>query len=183
MPFMSILTRHHPGRSNVLRRCIDSVNKQTDKDFEHIIFYDDKLEGIPSANLIFSDRKEFVTGDYVFILDDDDFLRADDFISDMRHLVENCGAPALIITRVLMENIVYPRISVWGTNFISPGTIGSSCVVVSNHLWHNNIGNFKTSDTPGDFNFINSLFLENPTIEWRDKVYVEVPHLSWGRSE
>jgi len=159
------------------------VERQTDQDFDHVIFYDNKLEGIPSANRIFSDRKRFVTGDYIFILDDDDFLRANDFVSDMRHLVENCGSPGVIVIRMLMENIVYPVMSVWGSGSVLPGTIGAPCIVVSNHLWHENIDNFKTTETPGDFNFIESIFSKIPTIEWRDKVYVEVPHLNWGKPE
>jgi hypothetical protein len=180
---MSILTRHHPGRPNSLKRCLESIDLQTDRDFDHLIFHDDKKGGIPSANRIFFERRNFVTGNYIFMLDDDDFLRAPDFVSDMRNISENCGLPDVIVIRMLMENVVYPKMSVWGSGSVLPGTIGTSCIVTSNRLWHTCVDEFRTTDTPGDFNFINSIFSKVPTIQWRDKVYVEVPQLSWGRPE
>ena len=183
MPFLSIVTRNHPRRPNLLERCKASIEKQTDKDFQHVILYDEEGLGIPYANQMFSNNRHLMTGEYVFILDDDDVLIVDNFVEDMKQVAKEHGDPGIIFIRMLINGSLYPSKEVWEKDKMIANHVGSSCSVVLNKLWQENIEYFVTTETPGDFNFIDAVFSRNPTVYWQDKVYSEASCLSRGGAE
>jgi len=182
-PFLSIVTRNHPGRPNLLKRCIESVEKLKDKDFQHIIIYDSEGLGIPHANQLFAKGKYRVTGEYVFMLDDDDVLISDDLVSDMKLVTSLQNYPDIIFVLMTLNGITFPSPLVWEKDQLIPGNIGTSCFVMKNELWQDSIDSFKTTELSGDFNFINTAFSKTSSKYWYGKTYARAFGLSGGKAE
>lgn len=182
-PFLSIVTRNHPDRQSLLERCVESVNNLRDKDFQHIVIKDTLGSGIPHANSLFYANKHYVTGEYVFVLDDDDILITNDLVDDMKLVAREQGYPDIIFIMMDLYSNLIPTPHVWSKDKMIPGHIGSSCVVVRNYLWQRNIANFKTTETPGDFNFIKSIFSNSHSVYWYGKTYSRSFYLNRGASE
>lgn len=179
-PFLSIVTRNHPARSEVINECKASLKDLNPGDYQHIIIPDEKGEGIPTANRMFFENRHLITGKYVFILDDDDVLISDDLISDLRILIRRHDTPGIVFIRMKLGEKIIPTEEVWRKDKLLPGSLGSSCFIMINSLWQECVDEFKTTETPGDFNFINSAFSKCPNIYWQDKIYSEASKLRRG---
>ena len=73
--FLSIVTRTMPGRDSTLYRLIDSITEQNFENCEHIIF--DGGADLYDANLSLYEHRDDIHGDYVLIVDDDDYMLDD----------------------------------------------------------------------------------------------------------
>ena len=184
MPFLSIVTRHHPARPELFKSCIASIEAQKDQDFEHIILNDDKGLGISHANKMFYDNKDKVTGDYVFILDDDDMITTPDFVSDMKEVVRTQDFPDIVFIRMIINGHIRPTTDIcWRQEELVRKHIGSSCFIMKNELWQEHIHNFLPIPTTGDFEFISSAFKHSESHYWHDKVYSKTLRISQGQTE
>jgi len=183
-PFMTIITRHHPKRPVLFEKCKASVAAQKDEDYEHLILYDYVGAGVAEANKMFFEYKELVTGKYVFMLDDDDVLTTDDFVGDIKQVAKTQKDPGIIFIRMLINQSLVPTTGVvWGKRKLVKCHIGTSCFVMLNKLWKDNIHEFLSIPTTGDFNFINSVFLKRPKVYWHDKLYSKTMQVSKGKAE
>lgn len=170
MPFMSFVTRCC-NRVQPLERCIKSVNKQTSQDFEHIFLVDDTGKGYAYANAQFFRHKEKVTGDFVFLLDDDDYLIEPNFIKYIKDIVIR-SSPDVIMVKMQTEAHIFPMKNVWKKKPIS-GSIGTSCFVVSNKVYQRHIKAFAQS-CGGDYHFIKEVFNHNYKIYWFNKIVARI---------
>lgn len=180
-PFMSIVTRNHPDRESQLNRCMSSLREITDKDFSQVVIHSDFREDIPRANRLFYEYRHRVVGDYVFILDDDDYLGNNSLVEDMKKIVEEQGSPDIIFIRMFLRGELYPPNDVWESKELIPGSLGSSCFVMENSLWQDSVDQFKTTESPGDYNFINAAFSKAKNVYWHDKAYANALQLNRGR--
>jgi glycosyltransferase involved in cell wall biosynthesis len=108
-PTLSIVTRNC-CRPTELQRCVNSVLNQTDPDFEHIIISDDEVQGLHWANQQIKEQAGKLHGQYVYILDDDDYIVNNNFIEDLKALLENLNEPDVIICRGQLNGKSYPTI-------------------------------------------------------------------------
>ena len=180
-PFLTIVTRHFIKRPKLFKKCCNSVQMQKNKDFEHIIIKDEIGIGSLQANSLLYDNRKRITGDYVFILDDDNTLVSDDFAGDMKELVQKYN-PDIIFIRMLIEGILYPTPLVWKASELTNDHVDTSCVVIRNNLWQENIIHFISVQI-GDFWFINTIFKTKPKIYWQDKIYCKAEKSSSGKPE
>jgi len=178
MPFLSIVTRHHPRSPDLLDQCKASIAMQKDQDFEHILLYDEESRGIPYANRMFFNNRHLVTGKYVFILDSDDVFVTDMFISDMKKIAKEHNDPEIIFIRMIINGLLHPTDIIWKKEELIKNHIGSSCFIMKNELWQENIDRFEPKRT-GDFFFIEAAFSKKPTVYWHDRTYSKT--LSIGR--
>jgi len=178
-PFLSIVTRNYYKRTEMFKNCGASVSMQKDQDFDHIIIKDMVGVGSTKANCLFYSNKDRVRGEYVFMLDDDDLFTSDEFVGDMKKIVEECS-PGLIFVRMLINEELYPTSVVWKKEKLHQNHVGTSNVVVRNDLWQKHIERFSDSQI-GDFLFINSVFMEKPKIYWQDKLYSKTTRVSKGQ--
>jgi len=182
-PFLSIVTRHHPRRPKMFELNTISVSSQKDKDFEHVILYDFIGIGSAKANQMFFQNKESVLGDYVFMLDDDDIFISDEFVGDIKKIVKENNRPGIIFVRMLINDSLLPTTNlVWGKDILYKHHIGTSCFVMRNDLWQDNIHLFSATQI-GDFDFINCVFEKKPTVFWQDKIYSKTLRVSRGSDE
>lgn len=174
MPFLTIVTRTC-NRPKALKRNRASVARQSDKDYEHIFLVDQTRHGKLWANQQFYLHRHRVTGDYVFLLDDDDYLVYIDFIKSIRQIVRT-HTPHVIMVKMQTHAHIFPKPDVWKKHIIM-GSIGTSCFCVSNPVYQRHIKAFGRTSC-GDYHFIKEVFNHNYKIYWFDKVvaYVDAIH-------
>ncbi len=107
-PFLTIITRTC-NRPNLLQENIESINKQTDGDFEHLFIVDEIGRGKIWAQASLNKFKNNIgiKGKYVFILDDDDILVDPNFVSVLKERSKDSN-PDLIMFRGKLGNKIYP---------------------------------------------------------------------------
>ena len=169
-PFMSFVTRccKRPGP---LKRCVASVKKQTSQDYEHVFLVDNIGRGYAYANSLFYLHREKVKGEFVFLLDDDDYVTEPNFISHIKAIVIG-ESPDVIMVKMQTEAHIFPLKNVWKKVPIS-GSIGTSCFVVSNKVYQRHIKAFW-QNCGGDYHFIKEVFKHNYKVFWFDKIITRI---------
>jgi len=167
---MSFVTRSC-NRPDALKRCCASINNQTDKDFEHVLLVDTVRRGYHFANKQFYVNRHRVTGDYVYLLDDDDYLIEPNFIKYIKNIVTS-NSPDVIMVKMQTEANIFPLPDVWKKRPIC-GSIGTSCFCVSNKVFQLHIKAF-TQTCGGDCHFIKEVFKHGYKIFWFDKIIARI---------
>lgn len=162
----SIVTRTMPGRQALLARCVDSVRAQTLGDVEHIILRDEVGVGVAAAQrMLWTVTPK---GDYVLVLDDDDYLSAPDVL--MQVGVRLLSRPKFAVVKVCHGQFGVMPLE-WG-QVPAIARITVSNVIVANAVWVLHRQQFGLRYA-GDFDFIASLFdAYNP--QWIDVAVVTV---------
>lgn len=177
-PFITIITRHFnsENRAKWFELNKKSVEMQTDNDYVHLILEDKIGIGSHKANLMFNENKDFVEGEYVFMLDDDDCFIRNDFISDMKSISIKYNYPEVIFVQMTLGGRLIPDEYCWKKAKMEKNHIGTSCFVMRRDIWKKNIHMFSESQT-GDFDFINHVYNKKPTVYWQEKIYTEVNNI------
>ena len=163
-----------------------SVARQTYDAWEQIFIVDDSENGngmLWANQSLFLNRYK-VHGDYVLILDDDDCLAYDEFVSDLHDIALDEG-PDIIMIKMDQILRILPDSKVWGKLPLF-GHIGSCCFVVGREIWQEHIELFGQPNG-GDYAFISALFAKAESngwnIYWFDKVCTRVQKVSYGKPE
>ena len=186
LPFVSFVTRCY-ARPVALLRCLTSISRQTDPDYENVLIIDEEGVGVEAANGFYNlpQNKARVRGQYVHLIDDDDLICDADFVATIKDVASHNGMPEVIIIRVKHPNgVMLPDKKMWMQAEPIGGHIGGSSVVVRRDVWLDHI--YKFGDDAvywGDFVFIQALFKWCKTIYWLNRVMVEVPSQSQGAIE
>lgn len=181
-PFLSIVTRCYL-RPKGFERNQQSIAELNDKDIEQVFITDLTGQGMLAANKSFELVKDAIIGDYVFLLDDDDFIIDPDMVSDLKEVFEKFS-PGIIFFKMHInntQNCLYPTPNCWGNKPIR-GSIGGSCFVVKKEIYQKFIHNFGTYPM-GDFAFINAVWESNPSFYWLDKHICSTGKVSRGAKE
>lgn len=182
-PFLSIITRCMEGkRPKGVARNKQSVNNQLQKNYEQIFINDPKGYGMLEANKSFSYVTDMIKGDYVHLLDDDDFYIKESFTLMMQEIAKD--NPDIIIFKMYIHtgdgNNIYPKDDCWG-GIPKISKIGGSCFIVKRELYQKFIPSFGVSSC-GDFKFLKALWKINPKVIWIDEIMCEA-RPSRGKSE
>lgn len=185
-PFLSIVTRCYK-RPKMLYRCLESISKQTDGDYENVIIVD--TVGIRSMPGEWHKQGEHlhkyanrIHGEYVYMLDDDDYLVNFDFVKELKIICME-RKPDVVLVKMSRPWLhqVLPDDSVWEKKPIMDH-IGTPCFIVKRELWMDYVSNYFKGDA-ADFFFIDAIFKTNPKIYWWDKVITCVPQVGQGITE
>lgn len=182
-PFLTIITRTYK-RPIGLSKNLESVNALLSKDFEQIFIEDNIGVGMLEANRSFQNVSP--NGEYVFLLDDDDFIVNKNMIDDLKNVAEKWSNPDVIFFRMIiknnMNNNLYPTDELcWGNKPII-ARIGGSCFVVKNEIYKKFIHNFAHVRC-GDFYFIDAVFKSGASCCWLDVIMSETGKVSRGKTE
>lgn len=169
-PFLTVFTRACK-RPKMLRRNIQSVLGQKCKSIEQVFVVDNKERGLAWANASFNDNLHRVSGEYVYMLDDDTRFVRNDAVRDIMNTARVNGNPPVILVRIrnksgdITENLPDGRI--WGINWESGYRPKSwrgngMCVVTRSDYWKVHVdayaggvrGEFSSG---GDWHFVTSL--------------------------
>lgn len=186
LPFLSIVTRVYQRPKGFANNQL-SVDALTDKDCEQIFITDTIGHGMLAANESFShpQTKALIEGEYVYLLDDDDFITNPDMIAELKKIAQKHN-PDIIFFRMIIKNDMngnlYPTTELcWGNKPII-ARIGGSCFVVKRDLWMKHIDKFAQPRC-GDFAFINAVFNDGAICHWHDVVMAETGMVSRGKPE
>lgn len=186
-PFLTIITRKHGDkRPKGFSKNQESVNSLSSIDYEQIFITDPVGVGMFIANSGFQLAVPFIDGEYVFLLDDDDFITKQSMISHLRLIAFENNNPDVIFFRMTikngMNNDYYPTEHCWKAKKPMIAHIGGSCFVVKRSIYAQYIKNFAHARC-GDFHFINSIMESGATSYWHDVKMCETGKVSRGAVE
>jgi len=167
IPFLTVVTRCN-NRPELLYRNLSSWSEQSDQDFDHILLFDGENRGVEWANSNIAVNKDRVHGEYVYVLDDDDYLHCKDFVKILKKVAKENG-PDVIMVKMYHgpSGKDLPDVGHWGSSGVFPGHVGTPCFVVRRDVWKRHIDSFQ-GKSMGDYRFIKELFEENYKIYWLD---------------
>jgi len=186
-PFLTIITRCLVNqRPKGFAQHSESIKKQTSKDYEQIFIEDSVGYGMHESNQSFEYVREMVDGDYVYLLDDDDFLKTPKFISTLKAIVKK-HKPDVIFFKMIILNgaydCTYPTWEVWdGVKPLKAGHIGGSCFVFTKAIYDKYIEVFG-QPRMGDFSFIDTVMKDKPKVYWHDEIMAETSRIGRGTPE
>ena len=175
-PILTILTRCYQ-RPLGLKRCKESLLSQTDPNFEHMIMIDQQGHDIHWANKQIVDMAGKINGDYVYILDDDDFVICENFIHELNEMLLNIQPNVFIVKGWIHEKSFPKR---W-RSMPAQGEIAAPNFIVSRDIF-NKYASYWDMPRRGDFNFINCVLQSQSDIYWWDR-YIFYADPSSGKTE
>lgn len=177
--FLSIYTPTYK-RPTLLAACIQSVNDQTIRgEIEHVIMVDEVGVGIAGMFAEIPNHLERLTGEYVYVLQDDDVLAGPDVVERLRAFVRVKRAPGVVIVRNRKRDSVYP--TYWGErprrNHIDLGNY-----VIRQDVFAQHVTDFGQR-YDGDFDFIDAVWQAGWPFGWCDLLFAEALGTGLGRQE
>lgn len=171
-PFLSVVTRSC-SRTELLTRNRKSLVTQIDPDYEHVIILDKKDKS-------FNENKHRVKGQYVFILDDDNYVSDVHFIRHLKNVVSQHKVDIILFKAHRKPfSQTLPSKRVWGKQPILGG-IDSCCFVVKRAIWQRHIHEFG-QPKHGGYLFIKALFDKGYSRYWVSKTMVMIPRIGSGK--
>ena len=174
---LAIMTRVHPQRPNMLKKCVESVQAQTSEDYTHILHYDDKTVvgyGKRSANRAFAKIKD-IPAKYVMVLDDDDMLIDPEFVEDFATMIETkkilfSRIPEIVFFKGIIHKLgALPRPAYWKKPPVY-GQIGSFCFASRRDVWLKYITSFGMRELGGDYSYISTAYRNTKDHVWWDRI-------------
>jgi len=181
MAFLEVVTRTFGQRPGMLQRNLHSLTSQTDPDWTRRLVIDDAARGVAWAvgNL----GTVVATGDYVWVLDDDDVCARATLVAELKTIAHMERWPDVIMVRALHEKFgMLPSDGNWEAAPVR-GNVGTSCYVVRRDVWNaHRMAWLERYD--GDFWWIDHLWHE-PGLRWywHDVLAAWYPQQSVGAGE
>ncbi len=203
--FLSILVRTHK-RPKLLRKCLNSLNRQTKRNFVIVLISDckeDKVDSItleypnlsfiisnmnrqmkyPLCNDYFNKAKTVINSDYVIFIDDDDEVMNHHYCEELENISIKKGHPAVIMSRSLFPgNKIIPNDQYWNNIPVRKHVSGLNFCI------RHDI--YMKFDWPavraGDYYYIDTIFKHinwKKDVYWHNKVTTVVTHIGLGRDE
>jgi len=175
MKTIAFVTRVHPKRAKMLKVSIDSVKTQTDNDYIHIIYKNDKTKngyGVIWAN----ERLKYVSpidARYVMILDDDDMLIEPDFVKIFKETINGKNPEIVFFKGIVLGRGICPRTVIWGKR-PSRGGIASFCFAIRLDVWKKHVHRFnRRGRSGGDYYFISYCYSDTKDHIWLDCIIAQ----------
>ena len=167
-PTLSIITRCHVDRPHGFRVLSESIKSQTVPGIEHVLIQSPGQIGIPGANRLLASGQAVndVNGDYVQVIDDDDFIKSPDYLERLQRFIVDQGYPEWVMVRGKIDVRTFP--SPWGIEWQPVrATVACFCIIVSRRLWEQHHAAWGV-DKCGDWNFSKALWHAGNRPVWFD---------------
>lgn len=187
-PFLSILTRvHGERRPNGFAANKASVASLTSRSYEHIFIHDKIGLGRYYANMAFTLACAAIEGEFVFMLDDDDFIVNDRMIEELQQIVKVKPETDVIVFRNIIKNGTfnnyYPSPECWASQVPKIAHIGGSCFVCRAEVYKEFVGHFGRPAC-GDYYMLEAMFKSGKlNWYWHDSLMMETGRVSHGKVE
>lgn len=177
--FLSIYTPTYK-RPGLLQRNVDSVCAQTISEvIQHYIVRDEVGIGIGGMFAAIEENARHLTGDYVYVLQDDDVLAGPDVVAKLRAFVEAERRPPVVMVRNIKRGQIYP--TRWESQpALCAVDLGS--YVVREDVFRAHAGDFGRR-YEGDFDFIDAVWKANWRFAWCNELFARAQALGLGRPE
>lgn len=178
MAFLQVITRTFGARPTLLARNRASLAALEDADWEQTLVVDEVGRGCAWANANLATVP--ATGEYVWVLDDDDLCAEPALLA---HLRRYAGAPVIVCRATHAVFGALPPASRWG----GPphlGACGWSNLFVRRDVWEAERGSLARYNVyEGDYRFAAHLWAAAQPWAWCDVVAAHYPRRSAGAAE
>lgn len=181
MAFLEIITRCYK-RPKMLQHNQASIEAQTCDDWEQLLIFDDIGNGIGWAQTIIADYADELTGDYVWVLDDDDMCTRDTLIYELKQIADVHNPDVIMVRFNHMDRGILPDGLYWKSQPVECH-IGVSCYIVKRDVFQKHASAFKSARYQSDLDFIQSVYADNPSVFWHDVIAGQVQRISLGEPE
>lgn len=180
---LEVITRHLPSRPNLLRVNQESLAVQTDRDWMQTVVVDPVGRGCAWANRNLATLADHVTGEYVWVLDDDDYCVRPTFVEELRDVVMTMSPDVVVVKMDHGAELgVLPKLQ-WNTRAILEGDIGVSALVVRREIWRRHAGAWGERYA-GDYDFARAVMDDlGLRVVWWDVVASAISRRSMGEGE
>lgn len=175
--FLTIYTPTYK-RPVAFAKCAASVRAQTCKDYEHVIYRDEIGDGITGmfARLVGT----VFDADYIYILQDDDWLSDKNVVSDLRDYAEANDSPPVIICKSRKHRLHLPL--VWGGE-PAENTIDLGNYVVRRDVFDAHKEGLLTGRYQADYDFIRLIWDDGIVFNWYPRLICESDQFGQGKPE
>lgn len=181
MALLEILTRCY-RRPQMLIANMASLAAQTDPDWVQTLLVDNEGRGIGWSYLNLAAHAPQVTGDWVWLLDDDDLCVRPTLVAELRRVTAR--QPGVVVVRMDHGPLgILPNDDHWGdwANW-REGVAGVSALIVRADLWRI-LAPAYGDHYAGDWDFAAALRATAPSVVWHDVVASRVQRISRGEAE
>jgi hypothetical protein len=182
MAFLQVITRTFGKRAKLLERNKESLELLTDPDWEQTIVTDEVGRGCPWANANLSTVQ--ATGEYVWVLDDDDVCALPDMIEQIKAVAAAEDRPEVIFCFAYHGDYGFlPNTDNWEKEPIIT-KCGFSNFFVRADTWEKHRAAFKQFEVYcGDYEIFHYLWQQGARFIWHDALVAWYPKQSRGASE
>lgn len=169
MRTIAFVTRVHPRRPNMLKKCVESIKTQTSDDYIHILHRDDETKngyGKYLANKSFA-KLSPIDARYVMAIDDDNMLIDPNFVKNFKKIV-NGNNPEIVFFKCRIGNCVYPPPVFWKKPPVRC-KIDGHCFAIRLDIWKKYIHEFGKKSC-GDYHFISVCYKNTKNHFWLDRI-------------
>lgn len=181
MAFLEVVTRCYK-RPEMLRHNQESLHAQTCTDWTQSLLIDEIGRGVGWSYQEMARRSDELSGDYIWILDDDDMATRITLVAELKQIAEAHNPDVIMVKMNHQERGILPSYT-WQSYPII-GDIGVSAYIVRREIWQQYAGEFARGDYSNDYYFIAALF-DNPSLKffWHDVIASQVQWIGMGRPE
>jgi hypothetical protein len=170
---LAILTRTFK-RPKLLKRNQESLAVQTCQDFNQVLIEDKDGIGIPESHKRFHDLD--VDGRYVWLLDDDDFINNKTFVETVKQIIDEKKPDVVICAAIILGKILPDVLP------LELAHCGGINIIVSQAVWKKHRNDYGLR-YEGDWDFINSVMKDNPSVEYIKEPMLTIDRHSLGLTE
>lgn len=175
MPFLTFYVPTYK-RPKMLADCLASIQAQSDPDYEVVLIRDEVGIGIGGMYRDIRNHAEQVSGDYVFVLSDDNLVTDIDFVKGLKE--QAADNPDVIVFKNEIGRVLP---SIWGAAPVC-GHIDLSCFAVKREVWQANASRWGEC-YEGDYYFIRALWDAGYIFKWWDKLVIKAQKIMRGLPE
>ena len=181
MTLLSILTRTFNGRPVGMQRLQESLRRQTSQDFEHVLMVDSERRGIEWTHANLWRMLPDLRGDYVMLLDDDDYLVDAEFVKDLAEIVSD--RPEVVIVKMDMSNGWHLPSDLEWNQRPKLARIAISSHISRRDVFAEHVRDFKPYYDGGDFEYIDHVWQCGHQFKWWNRIVAKVGRVSHGSQE
>jgi hypothetical protein len=179
MAVLEVIVRTFGQRPSMLARNLASLEAQTVADWQRTLVVDDAARGCAWANANLATVE--ATGDYVWVLDDDDVCCRSHLVAELQ-TIAHMERPDVIMVRAFHERFgLLPNDANWQQRPVR-GNVGYSCYIVRRDVW-NAYRDAMTERYDADFWWIDHLWQQRLGWYWHDVTAAWYPQQSIGEAE
>ena len=166
----------------MLRICCNSLVGQTDSDWEQSFLVDEVGRGVGWAQEQLADYAEFLTGSYIWILDDDDKCVRDTLVAELKGIVRVYDPDVIMLRMDHGPRGVLPEPGFWGKK-PACGHCGCSSFVVRREVFQAHAEAWRSARYVSDFDFITAVFESGARVFWHEVIASQVQRIGLGEME
>lgn len=179
MAFLEVVTRAY-RRPQMLRHNRASLERQTCGDWTQTILIDDVGRGIAWAYAQLATFEP--SGEYLWILDDDDLCLDADLVADLKDITSWIAFDVIMLKMDHGNGHILPDDAHWERP-PAQGYIGASAFVVSRATWMGHRHVFAPGRYESDYDFIRAVYAATEGVFWHDTIASKCQRVSKGLPE